>query len=150
MRIVKEHSIYFLVTLLLIAGSPVGAAEKEAWNTGEVLALSDQLYLAARRVKVECRASPPNYTGIGGWSEHFEFRYHVSHFESVTRDLSQALEDGKNKKETQPIYTNLVDIMSDLDSYAGREAGGAWPVVSNAVLKANGYLVELGEYYSQP
>jgi len=149
MKTVKNHGIYLLLVLVFLAVTPAVEAEKGVWDAPKVLNLSDELYLAARRLKIECRRSPPKYLDEGT-SGHIEFRYHVNHFASISRDLSQALENGKSKKETQPIYNILVNVMIDLERYAGREVGGAWRPVSNAVLKANGYLTQLGEYYSKP
>jgi len=67
----------------------------------------------------------------------------------VVRDLSRALEDGKSQAETQPIYNTSVAIIDDLKVYAVDNPRGAWPMVTNAVLKAEGILAHLGAYYAQ-
>jgi len=145
----RNHSINLYIALLLFAITPAIGAEIKAWNAPEVLQLSDDLYSAARHLKIECRNSPPKYLDYAAGSDHLAFHYHVRHFTNVARHLSQALEEGKSKEETQPIFDESVDIISDLKAYANGEAGGAWPIVSNAVFSADEVLTQIGPYYSR-
>lgn len=146
----RNHTISLYIALLLFAITPVMGAELKPWNAPDALQLSDDLYSAARRLNIECRTSPPNYLDQEGDSGHTVFRYHVRHFMDVVRDLYRALEDGKSQAETQPIYDTSVAIIDDLKVYAVDNPKGAWPMVTNAVLKAEGILAHLGAYYAQP
>lgn len=149
MRMPRNQTIYAFFVLLFVGMCPALGAEPKPWNPQDVLQLSDVLYSAARQLNIECRESPPQYTNEST-SGHFAFRYHVRHFSSVANDLSQALEEGRSKEETQPIFNTLIEIMNDLKEYSQKKAGGPWPVVSKAVLQADGILTKLGDYYSPP
>ena len=126
--------------------NPAMAEGTKPWNDSEVLSLSDDLANAARRLRVECRSSPPKYfeetTG-----RHLEFRYHVRHFLGVSYELNNALEDGKGKIGTYPMYETLAGMRKDLNGYA-QVRGGAWIPVQNAVAEVDKHLTELGAYYS--
>ena len=149
MRMPRNQTIYAFFVLLFVGMCPALGAELKPWNSQDVLQLSDVLYSAARQLSIECRESPPQYTNEST-SGHFAFRYHVRHFSSVANDLSQALEEGRCREETQPIFDTLIAIMNDLKVYSQKKAGGPWPVVSKAVLTADGILTKLGDYYSPP
>mgnify|MGYP003422728663 CR=1 FL=1 len=138
MRMPRNQTIYAFFVLLFVGMCPALGAELKPWNSQDVLQLSDVLYSAARQLSIECRESPPQYTN------------HVRHFSSVANDLSQALEEGRSREETQPIFDTLIAIMNDLKVYSQKKAGGPWPVVSKAVLTADGILTKLGDYYSPP
>ena len=148
MRVIKKHAIYAFCVLLFVGMGPAIGAELKPWYPQDILKLSDSLQSAARHLIIECRESPPQYTNEST-SGHFAFRYHVRHFSSVAGDLVQALEVGKTKEETQPIFDTLVGIMTDLKPYSEKKSGGPWPVVSSAVSKADGILTQLGNYYSR-
>ena len=145
-----SKTIPYCIALLFVIVMPAFSAEMKPWDGQAVLELSDQLYSASRKLNAECRASP-KYTGgtSGGLTGHTEFRYHVRHFMSVTRDLSDSLESGADKAKTQPIYNESVEIMGDLKKYAGGLKPTAWPLVVNAVSDADAILHQLGAYYSQ-
>jgi hypothetical protein len=148
MRTPKNQAIYAFFVLLLVGMCPAIGADLKPWNPQDVLKLSDSLQSAARHLIIECRESPPQYTNEST-SGHLAFRYHVRHFSSVANDLTQALEEGKSKEETQPIFDTLIEIMADLKVYSQKKSGGPWPLVSSAVLKADGILTQLGDYYSR-
>ncbi|MCP5129940.1 MAG: hypothetical protein H6985_10200 [Pseudomonadales bacterium] len=143
----KNHPINYYIALLFLVMMPAFGAELKPWNSQEALQLSDSLYSASRKLNAECRQSPPKYLDEGT-SGHTEFRYHVRHFMSVTRDLSESLENGANQAETQPIYAESVEILSDLKKYAGGQNPKAWPQVVNAVSKAESILNQLGAFYA--
>ena len=143
-------NIYYSVALLFFVIMSAFSAEMKPWDGQAVLKLSDQLYSASRKLNAECRASPKYTGGLSSTSgDHIEFRYHVRHFMSVTRDLSDSLESGADKAKTQPIYNEAVEIMGDLQKYAGGLKPKAWPLVVNAVSDADAILHQLGAYYSQ-
>ena len=143
----KKYSINYLVALLFLVMMPAFGAESNPWDSQEALQLSDNLYASSRKLNAECRQSPGKYLDEGS-SGHIEFRYHVRHFMSVTRDLSESLESGANQVETQPIYAESVEIMGDLKNYAGGKNPKAWPQVVTAVSKAESILNQLGALYS--
>jgi hypothetical protein len=149
MRTSKNQAIYAFFVLLFLGMHPAIGAELKSWNPQDALQLADSLQSASRQLSIECRESPPQYTNEST-SGHFAFRYHVRHFSSVANDLTEALEAGKSKEETQPIFDTLAGIMDDLKVYSQKKAGGPWPVVSSAVMKADGILTQLGNYYSKP
>lgn len=145
-----RKTIHYSVALLFFVMMPALSAEMKPWDGQAALELSDQLYSASRKLNAECRASP-KYTGSmsSDATGHLEFRYHVRHFMSVTRELSESLERGANKAETQPIYNEAVEIMGDLQKYAGGPKPTAWTLVVNAASDADAILKQLGAYYSQ-
>ncbi|GAB3325685.1 hypothetical protein GCM10027428_34850 [Haliea atlantica] len=59
-----------------------------------------------------------------------------------------ALENGKGRDWTAPMYNELVDIMPDLKKYAIDNPRGAWVAVERAVIEADNALKELGTSYS--
>lgn len=146
----KRTTLHYYIALLFFVMMPALSAEMKPWDGQAALKLADQLYSASRKLNAECRASA-KYTGSMSTdaSGHLEFRYHVRHFMSVTRDLSESLESGANKAETQPIYDESVEIMGDLQKYAGGLKPTAWPLVVNAVSDAEAIQHQLGAYYSQ-
>lgn len=145
----NSKTIPYCIALLFFVMMPAFSAETKPWDGPAALELSDQLYSASRKLNSECRQSP-GYTGSTAPSSsgHLEFRYHVRHFMSVTRDLSESLESGADKAETKPIYDESVAIMHDLKKYAGGQNPAAWPLVVNAVSNADAILLQLGAYYS--
>ena len=146
----NSKTIHYCIALLFFVMMPAFSAETKPWDGQAALKLSDQLYSASRKLNTECRASP-KYTGSMSTdsSGHLEFRYHVRHFMSVTRELSESLESGADKAQTQPIYNESVKIMGDLKKYAGGLQPTAWPLVVNAISDAEAIQHQLGAYYSQ-
>ena len=142
----KKHTINYFIALLLLVMMPAFGAETKPWDNQEALQLSDNLYASSRKLNSECRQSPPKYLDEGT-SGHIEFRYHVRHFMSVTRDLSESLESGASQAETQPIYSEAVEIMADLKKYAGGKNPKAWVQVVTAVSNAESILTQLGAFY---
>jgi len=147
MNTAKCHIANLYIMLLLVGMAPAIGAEQVAWNGPAALQLSDDLFSAARQLSIECRQSPPRYDDNSS-SGHLEFRYHVRHFLSIANDLSLALEDGKSKNETKPIFETLENMMIDLKRYSEKKAGGPWPAVSKAVLDVDAIIVQLSAYYN--
>jgi hypothetical protein len=131
--------------LIMTVVNPALADGVKAWSESEVLAISDELSTAARKLRVECRNSPPTYfeETSGG---HLEFRYHVRHFLGVSYRLNNALEDGAGREETKPIYDTLAGMKEGLNHYANKP-GGAWIAVQHAVENVDKYLTQLDTYY---
>jgi len=135
----------FAVLIMAIV-NPAFAEGAKAWSESEVLAISDELSDAARRLKVECRKSPPtNFEDFNNL--HLEFRYHVRHFLWVSYQLNNALEDGAGREETRPIYDTLDGMKEELTRYANMP-GGAWSAVQRAVENVDKYLTQLDTYYA--
>jgi len=137
---------FIFIGLMLFTLNPAMAEGSKGWNDSQILSVSDELAKAALKLRVECRRSPPKYfeqtTG-----RHIEFRYHVRHFLSVSVELSNALEDGRGKASTYPMYATLASMRNDLNRYSEAQ-DGAWLPVEHAVAEVNKHLSELTKYYS--
>jgi len=147
MKVLSNVLTSLFAVFVMTSVSPAMAETTKTWNEQEVLSISDNLSNAARRLRVECRSSPPKYFEETS-SFHLVFRYHVRHFVSVAYQLNNALEDGQGEAATYPIYQTLAGMRSDLTGYAQMK-GGAWPPVQKAVAEVDKYLIELGAYYSK-
>ena len=128
--------IHYCIAVLFFVMAPAFGAEMKPWDGQQALSLAEDLYSASRDLNKECRQSPKYGLDSTGPNSHLEFRYHVKHFVSVTRQLVEALENGESRAETQPIYDESVQIINDLNRYAGGENPIAWPLVVNATSKA--------------
>ena len=135
-----------IAVLMMAVINPVLANESKVWDQEQVLHISDELSKAARKLKVECRNSPPNYSDAGT-GRHSEFRYHVRHFVWVANRLNNTLEDGAGHEETKPLYNTLAGMKAGFNTYANMP-GGAWIGVDRAVANVNKYLTQLGVYYT--
>lgn len=137
----------FFAAFILMTINPAMAEGIKPWSESEVLSLSDELFSAARRLRIECRSSPPKFFDESS-GRHIAFQYHVRHFLSVSTELNNALEEGKGKIETLPIYETLTGMRKDLTGYA-EMPGGAWIPVQKAVAEVDKNLTGLGAYYSR-
>jgi hypothetical protein len=136
-----------LLALIMVSViNPVLADEAKVWDQEQVLHISDELSRAARKLKVECRNSPPKYFDEGT-GRHSEFRYHVRHFVWVAYRLNNTLEDGAGQEETKPLYNTLAGMKEGFNTYANMP-GGAWVGVDRAVENVDKYLTQLGVYYT--
>jgi len=142
----KVLTSLFAVFILTSVNATIAETTK-TWNEQEVLSISDNLSNAARRLRVECRSSPPKYFEETS-SFHLVFRYHVRHFLSVAYQLNNALEDGQGEAATYPMYQTLAGMRGDLTDYAQMK-GGAWVPVQKAVAEVDKHLTALGAYYSE-
>jgi hypothetical protein len=133
--------------LVLVSINPVMAEGTKSWNDLEVLSISDELSKAAQELRVECRNSPPKYFEETS-GQHLKFRYHVRHFRSVALELNDALEDGRGKDGTSPMYETLAGMRKDLTGYA-ETPGGPWLAVQQAVAEVDKQLTRLDPYYSR-
>ncbi len=131
--------------LIMSVANPASAEVAKAWSEPEVLAISDDLSNAARRLKVDCRKAPSTYFAEQS-GRHLEFRYHVRHFLWVSYRLNNALEDGAGREETRPIYDTLDGMKEELSRYANMPRG-PWTVVQQAVENVDKYLTQLDAYY---
>lgn len=147
MNNLSKALISLLAMLVLMSINPAMAEVNKSWNDSEVLSISDELSTAARKLRVECRSSPPKYSEEIS-DRHLAFRYHVRHFLSVSSELNNALEDGRGKNGTKPMYETLAGMRKDLKGYA-EMTGGAWIPVQRAVADVDKYLTILGAYYSE-
>ncbi len=146
----KQLLILCAISLLTVTGTmhAFSAEKSVTWNAAQAQAQTDNLLDAAQKLVRECRTSPPNYSEVATSNTHLEFLYHVRHFRSVAAELSMALENGKGRDWTAPMYDELVDIMPDLKKYAIDNPRGAWVAVERAVIEADNALKELGTSYA--
>jgi hypothetical protein len=150
MRRTNQASGYLLtVFLALFAGQAFSETQTRAWDSTIVQQLSDDLFVAAQRLVVQCRTSPSNFMAGEDGGTHMEFRYHVRHFRALAVDLSTAIEDSQGIERTRPIYNEMIDVMEDLEEYAIGNPRGAWGKVEGAVKEARKYLRELEVYYEE-
>ena len=135
-----------LAVLMILVINPVLADGPKSWDQADVLQISDELSKAARKLKVECRNSPPKYFDeVTG--RHMEFKYHVRHFLWVSYRLNNTLEDGAGREETEPLYNTLAGMEEGFNTYANMP-GGAWIAVDRAVENVDKYLSQLSAYYA--
>jgi hypothetical protein len=146
MKILSRVMTSLFTVLVLTSVNSALAEQAKLWNETKVLSISDDLSNAARRLRVECRSSPPKYNEFTS-NYHLVFRYHVRHFSSVAYQLNTALEDGKGEVETYPMYKTLAGMKNDLTGYA-EMTGGAGIPVQKAVTEVEKHLTALGAYYA--
>jgi hypothetical protein len=135
-----------LAGFMMLVINPVLADGPKDWDQADILQISDELSKAARKLRVECRNSPPKYFDEGT-GRHIEFKYHVRHFAWVANQLNNTLEDGAGRDETEPLYNTLAGMEEGFNAYANIP-GGAWRAVDRAVENVNEHLSQLSAYYA--
>lgn len=139
-------SVRYVFTLLLFAVLPAVGADAKPWNQAEVLKLADQLVSAAQQLRIDARGHPS--ANVGDQRAHLTALYDVRHFQTVSHQLSDALEGGKGQADTLPMYRALVEAMGGMKAYMEAPSTSKWPPLEKTLQRADDILGEIGAYYS--
>ena len=144
MRIRVPPLLFVLLASLACAGSGSPPAEDLApWDQEEATALAVQLASAASDARTAARQQP----GLVGSSEPRVVRYldALRRFETATRQLATALQNGQGREETRPIAVRVRRLARD-----ARQHGSGLPQTLRtvgAIAPAENLLRDLSRFY---